>query len=327
MSIQIRQLPVTARVLVRNFESDTRLLQFSDFRIEEISGRGLTAARKFFPEATQDEWILVREYDAIPPAPEAWSGFGAIPNEIEDLLTLLRLFRPGDLAFVALQLTTPSNTSRQFPYRAMSPLVSGYSTRQYILKQAECPEWELFARSLRSAAQWDSAWFAVSRRFLLYGGGKEFNANFESEVDRVIDFMTALEAALVPESDFVSRRLRERGERLLDRSGNPDPAAKRLLNQMYGVRSSLVHGSPLGSDQMKLLRDNAQWWRVEELVRMLLVEALRRVPSAHPDRRAYLASLYDLSDAERAAQLRQSFGGIKNTGVRRALIADLESDL
>jgi hypothetical protein len=167
----------------------------------------------------------------------------------------------------------------------------------------------------------------VSRRFLLYGGGKEFNANFESEVDRVIDFMTALEAALVPESDFVSRRLRERAERLLDLSGNLDPAAKRLINQMYGVRSSLVHGSALGSDQMNLLRDDAQWWRFEELVRTLLVESLRRVPNADPDRRAFLASLYDLSDADRAAQLRQSFGGINNASVRRALIDDLESAL
>src|SRR5438128_1018061 len=108
------QLPVIARVLVRNFESDTRLLHFSDFRIEEISGRGLIAAREFFPEATQNEWILVREYNTIPQAPEAWSGFGAIPNEIEDLLTLFRLFRRGDLAFVALQLTTPTNTSPQY---------------------------------------------------------------------------------------------------------------------------------------------------------------------------------------------------------------------
>jgi hypothetical protein len=172
--------------------------------------------------------------------------------------------------------------------------VSGYSTRQYVLKQAGCPEWERSARPLRAAAQWDSVWFAVSRRFLLYGGGKEFNANFESEVDRVIDFMTALEAALVPESDFVSRRLRERAERLLDLSGNPDLAAKRLINQMYGVRCSLVHGSALGFDQIKLLRDNAQWWRFEELVRMLLVEALRCVPSADPDPRISSLNLRSL---------------------------------
>jgi hypothetical protein len=317
----------TVRVLVRNLESDTQRLQFSDFYIEEIAHhRDWLVAKEFFPEAAQGEWILVREYTSIPPVAENWSGFGAIPNEIEDQLVLLRLFRPGDLTFTALHVTTPTSRSRQYPYRGISPLVSNYSTRQYVLREAECAGWERFAHPLLASQQWSSVWFSVSRRFLLYGGGKEFNANFESDIDRVIDYITALEAALVPESDFVSRRLRERAERLLGLRGSTDPSAKKLLNQIYAIRSTLVHGSTLGADQMVLLRDKDRWWQFEELVRDVLVEALRRVPCDDVDRRSYLASLYDLSDTERADQLRQSYKAIKDGAIRRTLIRDLASD-
>ena len=327
MTIPATPLAATARVLVRNLESDTRRLQLSEFYIEEIAGlRKWEAAKEFFPEAVRDEWILVREYSTIPPYAEGWSGLGAIPNEIEDLLLLLRLFRPGDLIFAALHVTTPTGGSRQYPYRAMSPLVLNYSTRQYVLKQAECADWEKFANPLQASAQWNSAWFSVSRRFLLYGGGKEFNANFEGDVDRVIDYITALEAALVPESDFVSRRLRERALRLLSLRGTADRSARKLISQMYGIRSTLVHGGSLGQDHMALLRDKSKWWRFEELARVVLVETLRRVPADDPDRRSYLASLYDLSDTERAEQVRQSYKAIKDAGIRRALIQDLDAD-
>jgi len=70
--------------------------------------------------------LIEREYDVIPPAPHAYSGFGALPNEAEDLLLLFRLFRPGDLAFVSLSMQKPdSQPSIQYPYRVISNLVSG----------------------------------------------------------------------------------------------------------------------------------------------------------------------------------------------------------
>jgi len=314
----------TVRVLVRNFESDTTSLQLADFSIEGIlTSRDLEAARQFFPEAMRDEWLLVRDYDVIPPAPEAWSGFGAIPNDVEDLLLLLRLYQPGDLAFVGVHMTTPTNSSRQYPYRAISNLVSNYSTRQFRLNQADCTTWEEFEYPLRVGPQWKSTWFEVCRRFLLYGGGKEFNPKFEGDVDRVIDYMTALEAAIVPESDFVTRRLRERARLLLSLQGQEDPAPQKLLTDLYGIRSTLVHGSPLSEEQLSLLRDRDQWWRFEQIVRDLLVAALKSVPSEDPERRLYLTSLYDLSDVARTEKLRQDFTAIKSDHVRRELLRTL----
>ena len=83
----------------------------------------------------------------------------------------------------------------------------------------------------------------------------EFNANFPSEVDRVADYVAA--AALVPESDFVSQRLRERAVKLLGLEADPARKTGKLLNQLYSIRSRLVHGSPLSEDQMLVLQDRA----------------------------------------------------------------------
>jgi hypothetical protein len=113
----------TLRILARNIESDGFMpiaadafsplkLQFNDFSIELLAQgkhRRLEYARSFFKCAMFDECLIEREYDVIPPAPHAYSGFGAIPNDAEDLLLLLRLFRPGDLAFVSVGMHKPGS--------------------------------------------------------------------------------------------------------------------------------------------------------------------------------------------------------------------------
>jgi len=314
----------TARVLVRNIESDTNRLQFSYFRIEKIASiRDWETAQRFFPEAVREEWLLIRDYQTIPSAPEDWSGFGNIPNDVENMLLLLRLYRPGNLAFVALNIGTPTNSSRQYPYRAISNLVGNQSSWPFKLNQAECADWEKFEAPLRQSTQWKSAWFEVCRRFLLYAGAKEFNPNFQSDVDRVIDYTTALEAAIVPESDFVSRRLRERAKLLPSLSGMADTADQELLTKMYGIRSTLVHGSSLSDEQLSLLKDRKRWEEFEQIVRNLVVAALRTLPIGNNERRLYLTSLYDLCDADRAEKLCQDFSAIKDNDFRRRLAGTL----
>jgi hypothetical protein len=46
------------------------------------------AGREFFPGAYRDEWLLRRHYGAIPPVEENWSGYGAIPFDIEEMSML-----------------------------------------------------------------------------------------------------------------------------------------------------------------------------------------------------------------------------------------------
>lgn len=315
----------TVRVLVRNVESGRRSLEFSSFSLREL-GLDFQGAREFFPDAMRNEWMLERHYDAIPPLPpiaEGWPGpFGGIPFDVEDTLLLLRLYRPGDLAFVGMHVQTPTSSGRQSLYRAISPLVTT-SSHPFKFAQSDCIEWERFATPLRAAPQWNSSWFRVVRRWFLYAGGKEFNPNFQDDIDRVIDYITALEAALVPEMDFVSRRLRERAARLIALHDDAKEQANRLLKELYGIRSTLVHGSPLDERQMDLLKNKDQWWSFETLLRKVLVSALKVVPSDEPSRRSYLSSLYELSDQERAEKLVQDFQAIKTAEVKQDLLGKL----
>ncbi len=311
-------------------------IHFPDFSIEFLDqGKRprLEYARRFFKCAMFGECLIEREYDAVPNAPHAYSGFGALPDEAEDLLLLLRLFRPGDLSFVSLSMQKAgSQPSIQYPYRVISNLVSGSSTRPFIFNQSDVAEWEAFTSSIKSSASWDSLWFKVARRWFLYGGAKEFNpyveggavGSFDGEVDRVADYIAALEAVLLPESDlFIQRRLKERAVRILRLADEKVSPTKKLLARFYGIRSALVHGSPLSEDDLFYLRDRQRWLEFEQLVRDLLIAALRNVPPQEPARVGYLAGLYEPSDAERAEDCTKSFRAIKDSAARLDLIDKL----
>jgi hypothetical protein len=330
----------TLRILVRDFESDAfnrnggdfispLKLQFSDFSVEYIAqgnSRRFNYARQFFDEAMYGDCLIERAYGNIPSMAGEFSGFGAIVLAPEELLLSLRLFRPGDLVFVAVKVEKEQHGElRQFPlkpYRVISG-IGGDSTRQFSLCMAEVPTWEGFAAMLRSSPSWTSTWFQVARRCFLYGSSDEFNATFPSEVDRVADYVAALEAVLVPETDFVSRRLRERAVKLLGLEGEASREAKELLGDLYAIRSTLVHGSPLSPGQMSILQDRERWWKFEELVRELLVAALKTVPSDEVSRRSCLNSLYNIDDETRASRVSEEFRGIKDTNVRQRLLKTL----
>ncbi len=164
----------------------------------------------------------------------------------------------------------------------------------------------------------------VARRWFLYGGAKEFNPNFESDVDRVADYMAALEATLVPKSDqFVQRQLKERAVRLLGLSNDEATATKKVLTRFYKIRSTLVHGSPVSDDDLSYLQDRERWREFEQIVRDLLRAALLKVPAEDVARVAYLSKLYEPSDDERAEDLEKNFRAIKDKRVRREPLVKL----
>jgi hypothetical protein len=332
----------TLRILVRDFESDafnrdgpdfiTPLrLQFSNFFVEGIAQgdhSSLERARKFFSAAMYGDCFIEWPYDRIPPK-KTHTGLGAIEDAPEELLLLFRLFHPGDVVFaaVAIEKAMPDGQVQNLvlrPYRVISG-IGGDSTRQFVLSKAEVARWEGFATELRSSPCWKSEWFKLARHFFLYGSSDEFNANFHTEVDRVFNYVAALEAALVPEHDFISRRLRERAVKLLDLETEPARDAKKLLNDLYAIRSTQVHGSLLSKDQMELLRNRDLWWKFEELVRELLVTSLKKMPSDELSRRTFLSSLFDPDDKARAEQIGDKFRSIKDSKIRRELLDRLNS--
>ena len=97
-----------ALVLVRNVESDEERLDFGEFSINRV-GLGFEELREVFSSAdvNQGDWILEKSYA------DGW----CIPIDVEDILLLLRLYKPGEISFVRLAVVQPSGGgSVHFPY-------------------------------------------------------------------------------------------------------------------------------------------------------------------------------------------------------------------
>jgi hypothetical protein len=191
-------------------------LDFGEFILTNISYPQHIELREIFSsqDVYLDDWLLEKTYSELPRClGMAPSGVGGIPNDIEDILLLLRLYKVGDVVFSHQAIVKPGeSTVVQYPYRVMNSLNSR-SILTTDLNEGDSNLWLAFAESLRSSQSWGSQRFTVARRFFLYGGAKEFNPGL-SEVDRVINYATALEAVLVPETDFSRSRCANRAARL-----------------------------------------------------------------------------------------------------------------
>lgn len=306
-----------AFVLVRNIASGAERLDFGEFTIARV-GRLFEELREVFSsrDVNQDDWIFQKSYNHLPPGPPG-SPVGGIPNDIEDVLLLLRLYKAGDISFIKQAIVPPSgNTLVQLPYRAMNDLNS-YSSLQFEIRSEECRPWKAFADDLRKSQSWSSDWFGAARRFFLSGGAKEFKPNWD-DVDRVVDYATALESTLVPENDYNRRRISGRAAALIAPN---NPAERdvvvRFMKKFYDIRSKLVHGSGLDDEYREWLFQNCG--QVEVRVRQVLVTAVQKLPPREAERRLILAGLYDPADEDRGSFAVEKFREIKSAEVRKAI--------
>jgi hypothetical protein len=314
-----------ALVLVRNLEVPRRRavvgpadLVFNEFTIWDVSQgneqRRDQACRSFL-EAHNDDFVYDRRYASIPPARETGpSEYGAMTEDVEDALLLLRFFKPGDLTFARLKIQDPHGGLHDcLPCRPIFNMPVG---TPYQMAPEECTNWDAFASELKCRPAWHSPWFRVARRFFLYGGAKEFNCRRGpgtemNEVDRIVDYMIALEATLAPEKDdFIGKRLRERAVKLLGKEGEQADQTRKLLRGFCDLRSIVAHGSPLSDTDRDFIENNREGF--EHTVREVLVEGLRKLPPSDDDRKRRLNEWWAPSDAERAHKVLEDFGKIKN---------------
>lgn len=310
-----------ALVLVRNFQSTADRLDFDEFTIERVGLRFKELRDTLSSvDVNQDDWIFEKAYAVPPPGPPG-SAVGNIPVDIEDILVLFRLYKVGDIAFVKQAIIQPSgNRVVQFPYRAMNDLNS-YSAFQFELGPNECAPWNTFAKGIRASQSWQSEWFSIARKFFLYGGANEFNPKWD-DVDRVVDYATALETTLVPEHDFAKRRIGRRAAVLVSPDDTTEQeAVTKIVKQLYDIRSSIVHGSKLSDNMREWLFKNCN--QVELRIRQVLVAALQNVPPGETDRRAMLTRVYDPDDDDRGAYALQTFHQVKTEAVRKAIAAKI----
>ena|SRR5215831_15843185 len=167
-------MPYSAAVLIANFKSDTAPLPFQNFAIHKVTELNWQHGLKRFPwHVIQDRHYIQRDYPEVPPDGRNPYGLGRIPFDSEDVMHLLRLFKPGDICFVVQVTQTPEGLQRQYPYpQAFSDY---YSTQIYSLNAAECTAFNTFFAQAPSWSGWNSAWFKISRRYFLWGGSKAFS--------------------------------------------------------------------------------------------------------------------------------------------------------
>jgi hypothetical protein len=247
------------------------------------------------------------------------SPVGGIPDDIEDTLLLLRLYKAGEISFIRQAIIPPGgNALVQFPYRAMNDLNS-YSRPTFKVDSGECESWRAFADSIRKSKSWRADWFAAAKRFFLCGGAKQFNPNpTRDDVDRIVDYATALESALVPEKDYNTRRTTRRAAALIapDNPGETQEIV-RFLTKFYEIRSRIVHGTRLSDESREWLVQNYD--KIELRVRQILVAAVHNLPAGEEDRRAALAGLYDPTDEDRGSLAFEKFREIRTAEVRKAI--------
>lgn len=292
-------------VLVKNLRSNADELIFADFKFVNIRSSwdyDLKRAQQLFPKALPfyEDWIYMQGY-------EDDNHWETIPFDVEDTLFLLRLFKPGDLVFLQPCIENQKGElSCQLPYRVMANV---HSAHKYEFQSEECTDFDEFSCEIKSLRNWSAVWFQTARRFFLYGGGKEYQPRHH-EVDRIVDYITALESVLVPERDgFIGRRLRERAVSLLGLTEIGRDNTKRLLRDFYDVRSTIIHGSDISSITPDIFKKNID---LEIVLRKILVIALRVLPEDEKGRVSYLKTLFDVSDEDRAEKVFSDFCKIKN---------------
>lgn len=297
-------------VLIKNLRSNSKELSFDGFKFVNIRSSwdfDLNRAQHLFPKARPfyEDWIYVKGYEND----ESWE---KIPFDIEDTLLLFRLFKPGDLVFLQPCIeNAEGELSCQLPYPVMADV---HSSHKYEFQLEECNNFDVFANEIKSLKNWTSVWFKTARRFFLYGGGKEYRP-MHHEVDRIVDYITALESILIPERDgFIGRRLRERAVSLLGLRNIDRDNTKRLLRDFYDVRSTVVHGSNIASIESEVFTKNIDF---EVVIRKIIVKALRVLPEKEIDRVSYLKKLFDVSDKDRAEKVFSDFCSVKNETEKR----------
>lgn len=289
-------------VLVKKLKSESEELHFGNFQLWKIGSsfdNDLKKAKRLFPTAwpLYEDYVYERTYSDDEEQEKA-------PFDIEDTLLLMRLFKTGDLFFVnpCIEISD-GGLLCQMPYPVM---VYTHTINRYKIESEECLNFNSFVSKILSLPNWSASWFKTARRFFLYGGGKEYNPRHDS-VDRIVDYITALEAILVPEKDFVGRRLRERAAVLLEKH-NDIADMRGLIKSFYGVRSAVVHGGDISSFKSDILKRNMDF---ETIVRKIIVEALTVFPVGD-DRGIFLKQLFDICDQTRSEKVFSDFCAIKD---------------
>jgi hypothetical protein len=315
-----------ALAVVHNFSSsaEVSVLEFGEFTLRRIDASNYDTYRTFFTSGDVffNDWVYSRFYpDRVLASPIMSGSLKGIPQDTEDVLFLLRLYKVGDIGFHNQIVRSPGGRTKieQAPYSNMNALNrnSVFTTE---LEPEECPKFIEFANGIRSSQSWGAPWFSIARRYFMYGSGKEYMPQWD-EVDRIVNYGTALEATLTPEQDFTKNRFMNRATRLMAENDGDSKATLSRMKELYNMRSTIVHGRGLVQENIEWLTDNA--FEIELATRNILTLGVQYIPAEEEARKVYLSQLYDVEDSKHGEATWNAFCQIETPEVQQETIKSI----
>lgn len=314
----------TAYILIDNFKSSLPILAFKQFNIIKIDNSNIEDYRDivYYAHVLLGQYVIEVPHCGKTPISDQASlnSNECLENDTlnsEDLLLLLRLYKEGDLIFIAHQKTNENESIVMLPY----PMVFAHPFppfTYYCLDMADIPKLNMFFAEVPTWQGWKSPWFNIAKHYFLWGGSKEFIPGCNNE--RILDYMIVLEAMLICEKHFVSRRLKERAAKMLN-----DKGILKLLNKFYDFRSRLAHGNNLSPKDIQYINTNRD--EFENAVRYLFKKSLQCCPAEKKRREEYLKDLYDIADIDRGKKLITDFDSIKDSNIKKGVIKKLKASV
>ena len=94
--------------------------------------------------------------------------------------------------------------------------------------------------------------------------------------------------------------------------GRAEKFSLRSLKKLYDTRSSIAHGSVVGTETVQKQNE------MERLVRLWLSTAIKILPADNESRKSKLKEMYQVSDKKGVDVLFDSFKAIKNSEVQKS---------
>jgi hypothetical protein len=298
---------IQACAIVTNLESKADTLKIGDLTLRRITTLNYETFKGFFKtdDLYKDDWVIGKEYpEATLGTPGTPQWLGNIPQDVEDILFLLRLRTAGDISFHGNVVRSEDGKMfAQAPYSVMNSL-NRNSAFTSEFQEDQCEAIRDFVNGLPKSQSWGAPWFQIARRYFMHGSGKEYLPQW-ANVERIVNYGTALEATLTPEQDFTKNRFINRGSLLIADTDRDPEETKERLKELYGHRSTIVHGRDLNEESIDWLTDNAA--EIELAVRGILIAGVPKIPPDDAGREKFLSDLYDVEDAKRGQEAYNAF--------------------
>jgi hypothetical protein len=260
-----------------NFESDINRADLeTGLAIRKISDteREIMSADhfdRFGLELFQSKYTIEQAYEVPKSDQQAILRTVNLSNQVVNLVTALRLFKPGVVGTKFTSTYETTWTPKGGVTKIFPNFQAYYGGKVFGLQSSEVESFRKFYHEFKFIENDPDVAIAV-RRFRFY-------YDRPREEDRLIDSMVAFENLLLPEKLELSLRLATRAANLLGKTPEEKRRVFSLFREAYDVRSSIVHGdtydTPIRISEKETLSLADLVEQIEGYLRITIIELFR----------------------------------------------------